>query len=226
MGYDQIFNKMVKIYNSGHHKERGLSLYKTIKDVIENSIPGDFVECGVASGKSSCIGLLTMLSLNDNSKDIWLYDTYEGVEGQKGGFDKPLERDIAHNGKSAIEEWETGNLSRFEYEVSDVWVKNKLLQTGYPEEKIKIIKGKVEDTIPQHTPKEISILRLDTDFYLSTKHELEHLYPLLSEGGYLLLDDYGHWNGCKEAVHEYFGGKPEKAFMGDYTLLVYKKESK
>ncbi len=78
-----------------------------------------------------------------------------------------------------------------------------MLSTGYPKEKIHLIKGKVEDTIPENIPKEIALLRLDTDWYESTKHELIHLFPLLKPNGILIIDDYGHWEGARKAVDEY-----------------------
>jgi hypothetical protein len=76
--------------------------------------------------------------------------------------------------------------------------------TGYPETKVHYVRGKVEDTIPGTMPGEIAILRLDTDWYESTRHELVHLFPLLTRGGVLILDDYGHWQGARAAVDEYF----------------------
>jgi hypothetical protein len=83
-------------------------------------------------------------------------------------------------------------------------VKSNLLNLGYPNDRIFFIQGKVEDTIPLQIPENISILRLDTDFYESTRHELDHLFPRLSEGGVLIVDDYGFWQGQKKAVDEYF----------------------
>jgi hypothetical protein len=83
-------------------------------------------------------------------------------------------------------------------------VRANLLSTGYPAEKIHLIKGKVEDTIPGTLPRGLSILRLDTDWYESTRHELIHLYPLLHPKGVLIIDDYGDWQGAKKAVDEYF----------------------
>ncbi len=67
-----------------------------------------------------------------------------------------------------------------------------------------MIKGKVEETIPHDIPEKISILRLDTDWYESTYHELVHLYPRLVKGGVLIIDDYGHWQGARKAVDQYF----------------------
>ena len=83
-------------------------------------------------------------------------------------------------------------------------VKQALMQTRYPWEKILFVPGRVEETIPTQVPEKIALLRLDTDGYKSTYHELEHLYPCLSEGGILIVDDYGHWQGAKKAVDEFF----------------------
>ena len=78
------------------------------------------------------------------------------------------------------------------------------MKIGYNTEKLHFIKGKVENTLPEYAPKQISLLRLDTDWYESTKHELTHLFPRLVSGGVLILDDYGYWAGAKKAVDEYF----------------------
>jgi hypothetical protein len=103
-------------------------------------------------------------------------------------------------------------------------VKANIASTGYPAEKIHYVKGKVEDTIPQTIPQRIALLRLDTDWYESTRHELNHLYPLLSRHGLLIIDDYGHWQGARQAVDEYFAGSAQPVFLHrvDYTarLLV------
>ena len=92
-------------------------------------------------------------------------------------------------------------------------MKNNLYSTGYPKDKLIFVKGKVEDTIPGTLPEKIAILRLDTDWYESTYHELLHLYPLLSEKGFLIIDDYGYWQGAREAVEQYFKENNIKMFM-------------
>src|SRR5437773_5710167 len=76
--------------------------------------------------------------------------------------------------------------------------------TGYPTAKLHFVQGMVEETIPATVPARIAILRLDTDWYQSTRHELEHLYPLVSHIGVLIVDDYGYWKGARKAVDEYF----------------------
>jgi len=86
-------------------------------------------------------------------------------------------------------------------------VKKNVYGTGYPQDKIHFVKGKVEDTIPGTMPNQIALLRLDTDWYQSTMHELTHLFPLLQAKGVLIIDDYGHWQGAGKAVDEYFADK-------------------
>ena len=96
-----------------------------------------------------------------------------------------------------------------------------LVGTGYPEQRLHFVPGLVEETIPAQVPEGISLLRLDTDYYASTKHELTHLYPRIAAGGVLLIDDYGHWAGCKKAVDEYLASRdPVLLHRIDYTGRV------
>ena len=75
---------------------------------------------------------------------------------------------------------------------------------------------------PQNLPKKICILRLDTDFYSSTKIELEKLWPLLSKNGILIIDDYGFWQGCKKAVDNYFKKKKFLVHIDRSCRLIFK----
>lgn len=97
--------------------------------------------------------------------------------------------------------------------------KQNVFSAGYPKDKIHFIKGKVEDTIPENMPKQIALLRLDTDWYESTKHELTHLFLLLQPNGVLIIDDYGHWKGARKAVDEYIPDKNIRILLNriDYT---------
>jgi hypothetical protein len=87
-------------------------------------------------------------------------------------------------------------------------VRANVLRTGYPEHLLEFVAGPVEETLPGRRPDAISLLRLDTDFYKSTRHELEHLYPRLARGGVLIVDDYGAYDGARLATDEYFTGHP------------------
>jgi hypothetical protein len=82
-------------------------------------------------------------------------------------------------------------------------VRSNLVATGYPLDRVRFVKGIVQDTIPAAAPEVIALLRLDTDWYDSTAHELLHLYPRLVPGGVLIIDDYGEMPGQKEAVDEF-----------------------
>jgi hypothetical protein len=98
-------------------------------------------------------------------------------------------------------------------------VRSNMVRTGYPVDRMRFVKGKVEDSIPGQAPAQIALLRLDTDFYESTYHELRHLYPRLAPGGVLIIDDYGHWAGARKATDQYFAelGRPVLLQRIDYT---------
>lgn len=202
--FDSDFNEIYRIcqpytMTSVH---RMYSLHQAMKYVIANSIEGDFVECGVWRGGSSMMIAKTLLKSGISDRELFLYDTYEGMP-------MPTQKDVDHRGVPAKE------LMFREESLKDkensVWcladlkdVQTNLKSTQYPENKIHFIQGKVEDTIPGIIPKKIALLRLDTDWFESTYHELVHLYPLLSRAGVLILDDYGHWQGAKTATDQYF----------------------
>ena len=182
--------------------------YRSAKYVIENNIPGDFVECGVWKGGNTMMVALTLMKMKNTDRKIYLYDTFEGMS-------EPTEKDISYKNEDADIEWkesQKGNINEWCYSPMDE-VKNNLYSTGYPKDKLFFVKGKVEDTIPGTLPGQISVLRLDTDWYESTYHELLHLYPLLSKNGFLIIDDYGYWKGAREAVEQYFGENKVKIFM-------------
>jgi hypothetical protein len=173
--------------------------YNNVKYIVENKIPGDIVECGVWRGGITQLAALTMIHLKDTSRKIYLYDTFEGMP-------KPEDEDLDWDGNRALDTWRTITLKGEKWGFGgDINSVNQLmLSTKYPKEKIIITKGKVENTIPNVIPKKISLLRLDTDFYKSTLHELNHLFPILVLGGILVIDDYGYYLGSRKATDEYF----------------------
>lgn len=194
--------------------ERTAALCNAVRYVATNNIPGAIVECGVWRGGSSMAAMLVLLSQNNVSRDFYLYDTYEGQS-------RPTVEDVNIQGVSALEKWAniTNAGEKMTYASLDD-VKEAVRQIGYPSERIHYVVGKVEDTIPNVAPKEIALLRLDTDWYASTRHELEHLYPRLSTGGVIIIDDYGHWAGARKAVDEFIEKNGIKLLLNriDYTL--------
>ena len=179
--------------------ERMYALHKSTQYIIDADIEGDIVETGVWRGGSAMVMALTLLEKGSQEKKMYMYDTFTGME-------EPTKNDTnQYTGTSPLREWKLHNRSSHNQwcycSVEDV--QENMKTTGYPEEKILLIQGKVEDTIPKNIPEKISLLRLDTDWYESTAHEMEHLYPRLSKGGVLFIDDYNYWGGCRKGVDEY-----------------------
>lgn len=198
--------------------DRLYAFMEATRYVVRNDIPGAIVECGVWRGGATMASIRTLQALGRADRDYYLYDTFEGMT-------PPTEHDRRFDGEPAVLRFQRRKLS----EDSSDWcraelaeVKRAVLATGYDASRIHFVKGKVEDTIPGTMPPQIAVLRLDTDWYESTKHELEHLYPRLSWGGVLLLDDYGHWQGARKAVDEYFASRkiPMLLNRSDYTGRV------
>lgn len=180
-------------------QERIYGLVEAVKYVLNNKIEGDIVECGVWKGGSMLAIAEVLIKNNDTTRELFLYDTYEGMS-------QPSEHDVNFTDQKA-EELLVSNENKEEntvwaYSTLDV-VKQTMSLSGYPQNKIHYVKGKVEETIPATLPGTISLLRLDTDWYESTKHELIHLFPKLVKGGVLIIDDYGFWKGARKAVDEY-----------------------
>jgi hypothetical protein len=197
--------------------ERGYSLFKAVKYTVEHEIEGVFTECGVWKGGSAMLIAETLKLCGITDREIWLYDTFEGMT-------KPGRKDfVSWNNKSVLEMWEekkAGQGSGFKWWAEGVEAVTAAMEkTFYPAGKIKMIKGDVVQTLKTDTPDKIALLRLDTDWYESTLAELSVLYPLLSEKGVLIIDDYGHFSGAKAAVDEYFADKKKAPFFSriDYT---------
>ena len=188
-------------------RERVTTLADAVEYVIGAGIPGDFVECGVWRGGSSMAVAITLLRLGVHDRRLWLYDTF-------GRMPAPGTRDRDYAGREV-----TGHEASMLGDVglSLAEVQAAMRSTGYPEDHIGYVSGRVEETIPESAPSAIALLRLDTDWYESTRHELEHLYPRLVSGGVLIVDDYGHYAGARQAVDEYFAGRPILLARVDYT---------
>lgn len=193
--------------------ERAYALYESCKYLINNEIEGDFVECGVWKGGSVMIMIYALLALKTERK-IYLYDTFEGMSDPES-----IDMDLNSNSAKILLEEDKERISHVWAYSPEKEVKANILSTGYNLKNIFFVKGKVEETIPDIMPEKISLLRLDTDWYASTCHELKNLYPHLTKNGVLIIDDYGHWLGAKKAVDEYFEKTNEIKMMHriDYT---------
>ncbi len=218
--FDEYY-KICKSESLNVSRDRFLSLYQSVNYIFKNNILGDFVECGVFKGGSAMMIAYAMQQFayeGRNTKKLWLYDTYEGMANATIHDENIL------NQKADLE---LKKLTKRENQ-NDIWaysplnyVVNNIEKTGIQSQNVKYVKGLVEKTLLKNLPDKICLLRLDTDFYESTKIELETLYPLLEVGGILIIDDYGHWKGCKKAVDDYFDNKKSIFFQQiDYSGII------
>lgn len=195
-------------------EERLWATLMAVKHTLENNIAGDIVECGVWRGGNALIAA-ELNSRYGNPKRIFLYDTFLGMT-EPGSSDKDAVAGIAASQKFADQQkqgynnWCFASLSEVEENFS---------RRGLLSDRIVFVPGDVSTTLLRESnlPGEISVLRLDTDWYESTKKELDVLYPRLTLGGVILLDDYGHWAGCRKAVDEYFEKLADSRPLLTYT---------
>jgi O-methyltransferase len=177
-------------------QERIYVLIQAVRYLKSAGIPGSIVECGVWRGGSMATVARTLIQTGDTSRDLYLFDTFAGMT-------EPTAADLDYAGKHATNVIKDAP-GAFCGEAPLEQVREVMYATGYPKEKIHLIEGPVEKTIPGAAPETIALLRLDTDWYESTHHELIHLYPRLERNGVLIIDDYGHWQGSRKACDEYF----------------------
>lgn len=180
--------------------ERLYSLWDAVRYVARADLDGAFVEAGVWRGGSVMLMALALLRQEKTDRALWLFDTFAGLPRP----DPELDVDVL--GNRAIDGW----LPRSFGEDQAHWayadeadVRANMAQTGYPEEKIHFVVGKVEDTIPRHIPEKIALLRIDTDWHASYDHILHHLFDRVVPGGVIIFDDYGQFLGARKAVDSF-----------------------
>ena len=207
--YAAIFDKVAPYTMTAREGlETTYSLFQAVKYICQNAIAGDIAECGVWRGGSMMLVAYALDYFGDHSRDLYLYDTFTGMT-------EPSEIDVDFDNVAYRPRWQQitsqGGMMGFGDTLEGV--KANLRQTGYPERRMHFIAGDVMETIPATRPSRISLLRLDTDWYHSTLHELENLYDLLVLHGVLIIDDYGWCRGARKAADEFFARQPFKPMM-------------
>jgi len=149
---------------------------------------GDVVETGVFRGGSSAVILKVLQGYDDCGKAFWAFDSFQGLPNITKK-DQVGEQIVGAQGIFAA----GVNEFKANLEARGVW----------NESRIHIVPGWFSDTVSKAGVKQISFLRLDGDLYQSTIDVLKALYPRVSPGGYIYVDDYGSFNGCRRAVDEY-----------------------
>lgn len=174
------------------------NMFTSLKYISENSIQGDIVECGCFLGGSSLFLLMMCDYFGLENRNIFIYDTFYGFPSEEKDkfYDKEFLSSDFSDGSINFRQAFERNISRH----ADL-------------KRIAVIEGKVEETLSVPPSCELSLLRLDTDFYNSTKVELEVLYPLLRSGGVLIVDDFGSFEGSRRATEEYFAANPPSPLL-------------
>jgi O-methyltransferase len=207
--YDEEAREIIKavLPRTMTENEKLFALIVATRYIVEHDVPGEIVECGVWRGGSMQAIAHTLLGLGVSDRELYLFDTFEGMP-------EPGERDRRYDGTPALELLERSERTANIWAIASLEdVQAAMAETGYPSERIHFRPGLVEDTIPAGAPERIAILRLDTDWYDSTKHELEHLYDRVSPGGVLIMDDYGFWQGARGAVDEFLRQRGERLLL-------------
>lgn len=221
---DEVFNRIARTCRpfTMTSRERMYALYQSVRYLVEANVAGDFVECGVWRGGSAMVMAHTLLAQGRRDRRLWLYDTFTGMT-------VPTARDRDFLGREAQRLLDADDDPRGRQSVRCIAdlqeVRQNMSSTGYPHEQIEYVQGEVEATIQARAPESIALLRLDTDWHDSTRHELLHLYPRLVPRGVLIIDDYGHWEGCRLAVDEYFAESPILLSRIDYSGRLAVKPS-
>ena len=181
--------------------KRLMALLDSVAYIVDAGLEGAIVECGVWKGGSMMCAAMALHELRDENRDLYLFDTFE--------FEVPYAPDSADGQRAATAFARASKASKSERREAIICnikdVEGRLRETGYPASKVHFVAGKVEDTLPERAPDRISLLRLDTDLYQPTLHQLTHLFPRLEQGGVLIIDDYDDatWPGVRKAVDEY-----------------------
>jgi len=166
-----------------------IALYKLVQQVNKMGLPGDIVECGVWNGGSAAImGVAAQSSHNYKNRRLWLFDSFEGLP-------RPTEKDGDLERDSYFEGWCKGDVNKVR------WICEKL---GVPLDVVSIVPGWFDKTLRSSPVNCIAILHVDADWYDSVKLVLDVFYDKVIPGGFIILNDYGAWSGCNQAVNDFF----------------------
>jgi len=185
--FSRLYRRVRRRTMCSNARLRGL--YRGVRRVVESGIPGDLVECGCALGGSAALMALTLRQLGA-SRDLWLFDTFEGLPAPTAG-DPDFEIANLHAGSCLGTIDEVGHLFA-ELQIDDG---------------VRFVKGLFQETLPTAPVSTIALLHIDGDWYESVKACLDNLYDKVVPGGIIQFDDYGFWKGARRAVDEFLDSR-------------------
>lgn len=212
---DRFLDVLNGMENIGAFEIKQYTTYAAVEYALDAGLDGDFIECGVYQGRQVLMMAQTLVSRGVTDREIYLYDTFSGQIKPTPADYKDKDNPEASY-KANLARWEKGQITG----ASKAWkvatvdeVRANVFRSGYPEGRFHFVEGDVLKTLPNDNHARIAVLRLDTDWYESTRHELECLYDRVVVGGVLIVDDYGRWRGCRKAVDEFFARLGPRAPM-------------
>ncbi len=165
------------------------NLQNCIVDVLKRDVPGDLIEAGAWRGGATIFMRAVLEAYGDTERNVWVADSFEGL---------PKPNEEAYPADAGDEHWRFAHLA-----VSVSQVRENFARYGLLDDRVRFLKGWFKDTLPSAPIEKLAVLRIDGDMYGSTMEVLRALYPKLSAGGYLIVDDYGAVPGCKKAVEDF-----------------------
>ena len=181
-----------------------------VTDVLKRKVPGDLIEAGAWRGGATVFMRAVLKVYGDPDRKVWVSDSFEGLP-PPDPVHFPADAGLWEAGADAISiEEARSNFARY----------------GMLDDRVVFLKGFFKDTLPKAPIERLAILRIDADMYQSTTEALTYLYPKLSPGGYLIVDDYGAFEACKKAVHDYrkAQGITEEIQQIDWTGIFWQKQ--
>jgi len=160
-----------------------------VENVLQNDVPGDLIETGVWRGGTTIFMRAILKAYGVTDRTLWVADSFQGLP-------KPDQEKYPHDKDDTLYSFEQLAISLEE-------VRGNFERYGLLDDQVRFLKGWFKDTLPTAPMERLAVIRLDGDMYESTMDGLVHLYPKLSVGGYLIIDDFGAIAGCRQAVHDY-----------------------
>ena len=188
-------------------RERLDNVQFCLEQVLADGVPGDFIETGVWRGGVCIFARSVFKAHGVQDRTVWVADSFEGVPTTTAESHR-MDRELALHTKNDV------------LAVSEEIVRENFSRYGLLDEQVAFLNGWFADTLPRAPIGKLAVIRLDGDLYSSTMDALDHLYPKLSPGGYVIVDDYGI-PGCAAAVHEYrerHGIEDEICFIDPYSI--------
>lgn len=175
-----------------------------VRTVIDDGIPGDVLESGVWRGGVAILVQALLTSLGEPHRQLWLADSFEGLPPPSHDQDRGLALDL-----------------NWMLPASAAEVRANFEAFGLLADNVRFLEGYFEDTMPAAPVEQLSVLRLDGDYYSSTIEVLEPMYDFVSPGGFVIVDDYGYHEGCRNAVHDFLDSRalaPEIVRIDDHGV--------